>query len=412
MSYLKNSMLYLSRVINTRVEDSADNFVGRLKDILICHKSGAYSPLAYLQICGTDKKDYYLRYDDVEILSGSEIGLKFLFDKIKKVVPEKDCVFLNRDIMDKQIVDLEGARVVRVNDLKMGFFDNKMCVLGIDISFRGLMRRLGIQFFDVFNIFKVNLIDWRKAQIMGQELKLDTISNDLKKLHPADLANIVEDLSLNQGGRIVENLDVESAAKVFEEIEPEMQKRLITHLGMDKASKIIRRMSDDEIVDLLKILNKEEAEDILENINHGVSRHAGKLQKLIKYDDDTAGGLMTTNYLCLDKNDTVEQAVEKVKKLSPSMRSLLYGYVVDQKNDFLGSVSLRQLLVSDKQKKMKDIMKIFRNAHVVRVDQDIDEVMRVITKYNLNTVAVVDDDNKLSGVITVDDVMRCLVPDA
>lgn len=402
-------MLYLSRITNTRVEDSADNFVGRLKDVLIISEPGKYSPLLFLLIKGTDKKEYFIKYEDVEILSQSEIGLKALFNKIKKVIPPENCVYLNRDVLDQQIVDVDGARVVRVNDVKIGLFQNDMCILGLDVSFRGLLRRLNIQFLDVFNAFKVNLIDWRKAQLVQGELKLDTLSKDLIKLHPADLANIVEDLSLNQGGQLFASLDKESAAKVFEEIEPDMQKRLIAHLGVEKASEIIEKMSDDEIVDLIKILSKEEAHDILESLEN---RNSPILEHLIKYDDDTAGGLMTTDYLRVDRDDSVGDAVDMIKKISPKMRSILYVYVTDKKNNFLGSVSLRRLLVADKSKKIKEVMKTFRNALVVRVDQEVEDVINLMTKYNLFTVAVIDEENKMCGVIAIDDIMRHMVPNA
>ena len=234
-------MLYLSQILNSKVKDSSDKTIGRLKDILVKPKAGAYVPLVFLLIAGRHGREFFAPYEYVENLSKEEISLKSLFANIVTDKPKEEYAYLNRDVLDQQIVDVEGARVVRVNDLKLGEFEDKMSVLGIDISNKGLLRRLGVERFDLFNLMEPQFIDWRKAQPIKGILKLDTISKDLTKLHPADLANIVEDLSLKQGGKLVRTLDAEMAAKVFEEIEPAVKKILVSHLGPEKASKIIEK---------------------------------------------------------------------------------------------------------------------------------------------------------------------------
>jgi len=283
-------MLYLSQILNSKIKDSSDKTIGRLKDISVKSKAGAYAPLDFLIVKGKRRKEYVIPYEFVENLSKEEITLKSLFKSIPNESLPESHAYLNRDVLDQQIVDLEGARVVRVNDLKLGLFEDRMSVLGIDISNKGLLRRLGLERFDFLDLLKVSFIDWRKAQPIKGILKLDTMSKDLTKLHPADLANIVEDLSLKQGSKLVRTLDAEMAAKVFEEIEPAVKKILVSYLGPEKASQIVEKMSADEIADLLQSLPREERDRFLSLLQNGKLK---KVERLIKYRKDTEARLVT-----------------------------------------------------------------------------------------------------------------------
>lgn len=402
-------MLYLSQILNSKVKDSSDKTIGRLKDILIKSKAGAYAPLDFLLIKGRRGKEFFVPYEYVENLSKEEVSLKSLFANIVTDKPKEEYARLNRDVLDQQIVDVEGARVVRVNDLKLGLFEEKMSVLGIDISNKGLLRRLGVDRFDFLNLVEPQFIDWRKAQPIKGILKLDTISKDLAKLHPADLANIVEDLSLKQGGKLVRTLDAEMAAKVFEEIEPAVKKILVSYLGAEKAAKIIEKMSADEIADLLQMLPKEEGDKFLSLLQNGKLK---KVEKLVKYRNDTAGGLMNTDFMSAGQDWTVEKTIEEIKRLSPSMRSMLYVYVIDQKGVLKGTVSLRRLITTKPNYKLKDVMKRAQRRAVLRTGQKLGEIVQLMTKYNLYTAAVVDENHQMVGIVAIDDVMRCLAPKA
>lgn len=400
-------MLYLSQILNSKVTDSSDKTIGRLKDILVKPKAGEYDPLVFLLVKGKRRQEYVIPYELVENLSKEEVTLKSLFNNVSNKVSLDEYAYLNRDVLDQQIVDLEGARVVRVNDLKLGLFEDKMSVLGIDISNKGLLRRLGLDRFDFLDLMKVVFIDWRKAQPIKGVLKLDTISKDLTKLHPADLANIVEDLSLKQGSKLVRTLDAEMAAKVFEEIEPAVKKILVSYLGPEKASKIIEKMSADEIADLLQILPQEDREKFLTLLQNGKMK---KVESLIKYRKDTAGGLMNTDYMSINQDWTVEKTMDELRRVYTSMRSVLYVYAVDKNEILKGTVSLRRLISAKPNVKLKDIMKRMQKRAVLKPYQDIEEIVGTMTKYNLYTAAVVDDKNMMVGMVAIDDVMRCLAP--
>ena len=402
-------MLYFSQILNSRVEDSADHYIGRLKDVLIRAEPGVYSPLMFLLV-RRGRKEMFIPYSYVENLSKRDISVKTLFAKLELTVPKlSDFTFLNRDVMDQQIVDVVGARVVRVNDLSLGSLENKMHVLGIDVSGKGLLRRLGLSWLDFGNWMKVNLIDWRGAQRVRGILKLDKVAKNLNKLHPADLANIIEDLSVRHGSALVRSLDSREAAKVIEEMDPHLQKILINHLGPEKAAKIIEKMSIDEIVDLMQLFPNYEAQQYLAYLHHG---NLSRIENLIAYEGDTAGGLMTTDYMTAPPDWTVEKLIEEVKIISPVLRSLLFVYITDEDEKFMGPVSVRNLLVADKNQTLDKLLKPVSQLATLKPEDSLDEVVNTMTKYNLYSAAVVNAEGKLAGVVSIDDVMRCLAPKA
>lgn len=403
-------MLYLSKILSATIKDSADHAVGILKDILIKSTPGEYSPLEALLVKSKlNSKKFYIPYHYVENLAADEITLKTLADKIIDYKSESGDILLLRDVMDQQIVDTAGARVVRVNDLQLGEAEGEMCVLGIDISTRGLLRRLGLTKTGLFNWLNVRLIDWKQTQPIRGTLKLERLSKDLVKLHPADLANIVENLNIKQGSALVQALDPRTAAKILEEINPRVQKILVQALGAEKAAKISERMSIDELVDLIKLLPYDEAKEVCASFQNG---RKNKLEKLLTYKDDTAGGLMTTEFISARPDWTVQQVIDEIKRTSENFRSILYIYVIDAVGVYKGVVSLRRLLTAEPGDKIAQVMKKSKRLPCAKVHQPVREVGRLMTKYDLNSVAVVDHHHRLLGVVTVDDVMRTFFPHA
>jgi len=261
-------MLYLSQLLNTKIRDNSDRVVGRLKDLLVYPKSGEYPPLEFLAVKIKGRKTLdFIPYEYVENFSHDAIDLKYLFSKIpfQKTVSGK-FLWLKKYVLDQQIVDLKGQRVVRVNDLRIGYFEDEMCVLGIDISTKGLLRRLGIEWLDFFDMLHVDLIDWRDAQPIHGILKLDTAVKNLESIHTDKLANIIEDLNHVHQEKITNALTLQKAANVFERVTPELQNILIKHWGAKKASKILSRVSIKQVVNLIKKLPKDEAEIIMSSL--------------------------------------------------------------------------------------------------------------------------------------------------
>jgi len=406
-----NGMPYLSQLLDNKIMDSADTVIGRLEDILVMPKPNEYVPLEFLVVKVKGKKEFdYIPYEYVETFTSNEISLKFLAKKIpfQKTVDEK-FLHLRKHVFDQQIVDLSGARVVRVNDLRIGNFSGEMCVLGIDVSTKGLLRRLKIEWLDLFDLLKVHLIDWREAQPLQGSLKLDKVVENLQHLHPADLANIIEDLNMKHRNNLVQSLGAQNAANVFEEVTPELQKILIKHWGPRKSSRILSQVSAEEIADLMKTLPEDEAQTFISYLKDNKAKN---VKTLIEYEDDTAGGLMTTDFVSAHLDWTIVRAINEVKKLSNTLRSIVYIYVIDDKGIFCGPVSMRTLLISSHRKKLSSLVKDFSISSVLHPEYKLDKIIEIMTKYDLYTSAVVDENNKLLGVVSIDDIMRHLFPHA
>jgi len=233
---------------------------------------------------------------------------------------------------------------------------------------------------------------------------------ELIKLHPADIANIVEKLNLHQGSQLLKSLDEVTAAKVMEELEPEIQKLLVQHLGVDRAASIMERMSMDELVDLLQLLPDRETKRIFEEIP--LQKDMKKVRNILAYDEDTAGGLMTTEFITARIESTVRDIKDIIKKVSPLHRFIYFVYIVDIENKFLGVVSMRKLIISNDEMHVKDLLKDNENMPALKISNNLSQIAEMMTKYNLMSVAVLDENNKILGVVTIDDIMRCLVPKA
>jgi Mg/Co/Ni transporter MgtE len=204
-------------------------------------------------------------------------------------------------------------------------------------------------------------------------------------------------------------MDAESAANAMNELDPHVKKTLTNYLDPQIFLNIIQKMPSDEIVDILKDMPEEQAKIVLEKIKDGKTK---KIEKLINYPNDKAGGIMSVDYFTALIDDTVAQTVEKIKKVSPSLRSLIYGYVVDEENKFYGIVSMRTLLISPPDYKIKKVFSHIPKRSTLDPHDDLTKIVNIMTKYDLYTVAVVDETKKLLGIIFIDDVMRRLVPHA
>lgn len=404
-------MFYFSTIINNRVHDKNDEFIGNLIDILIESGQKNHPPVVGILVREKkSKKVSFIPSKNVSSWSSDAVILNVNENQIAGEMPQKhEFLLLRQHIIDRQIVDLTGAKVVRVNDLQFGLLQGQMCLLAIDVSSSGLIRRLGFKE-PVFHLFKPHLMEWKEVQLIGDKLQLAIGKDQLVKMHPADIANVIEKLNLRQGSLLLKSLDEVTAAKVLEEIQPEIQKMLVQHLGVDRSANIMSKMSTDELVDLIQLLPGREAKRLIDGLPF--NKDINSVKKILEYEEDEAGGLMSTEYVTAGPESTVSEVIEKIRQHSHMHRSIQFIYVVDSNNRFQGVVSMRRLLINPSDEIMKNLMKRISHVPPIRVETRLTEIASIMTKYNLLSVSVVDKDNKLLGVITVDDIMRCLVPKA
>ncbi len=402
-------MWFFSNILGAEVRDQADQVVGKVFDAAIKMTENNYPSVVGVVIKQNKNLSKFISIDAIENFGKNYLTLKKIFAEIAIELPQdKSIVFLRETVLDRQIVDLAGVRVVRVNDLQFGMVKGAMCLMALDIGKLGLFRRLGLNFLNLFNFLQPELLEWKSVRLLGDRLQLSIGTKELVKLHPADIANIIEKLNLNQGSELLQSLDKKTAARVLEELEPELQKILVQSLGPERAASVMQKMSIDELVDLIQMLPDRKSKEIMENLP---SDSTQKVKKILEYDEDTAGGLMTTEYIYAFPATTVQEVVEQIKKTYPLYRGVNFVYIVDKDGLFKGVVSLRRLLISEPGQTTDELMGD-EKISTATVNQNILEVASLITKYNLTSIAVLGENKRLLGVITVDDVMRHFVPHA
>ena len=406
---------FFSDFLNRKVYSPSGKRAGKVAD-LVAERIEPYPMILGIVIQTKGRKKFFLPWErmlQVEpriILSEEDLLDLAIF------LAAKDVVLLRDEVMDKQIVDTYGAKVVRVNDLHFLRVESRLRLVHVDVGFRGLMRRVGWErptdrVLEWLFSYKLpnQFISWKYVQLLSGSdlLHLSVSQKKLSHLHPADLADIIEDLSGRERSAIFHALDPETAAETLEEIDPKIQKALIETTSLEKASDIVEEMSPSDAADLLGDLTEERAEEILEGMEQ---ERAEDVRELLVHPDESAGGLMTTAYLSLTPDITVEAAISRLKSEAPNLDIIDYIYVVDEEEALQGVISIRDLLTAHSQQPLSEIQT--PRVVSVKLDEDQNEVVDAFVKYGFRALPVLDDENRLRGVISFRSVLDVLAPDA
>lgn len=402
-------MIFLSQLLNAEITDNKQETVGRLKDVVVKNRNKEYARVEGIVFMSKGKINF-IPFHCIENFSRGELTLKKSNCWKNDYEFSSDEIFLARDVLDQQIFDVAGIRVVRVNDLQLAKIDEDFSLVGIDVSNKALLRRLGLDHFPFLRSVQSQFIEWHNVNfIKGTvgSLKLKTPYRKLEKLHPADIANLIENLTLHESSKLVQSFNKETAAEVLGEVEPEYKDTLLERINPQNLASILEEMPTDEAADVIQDLSEHKRLQVFRRL--GV-RKAKMLHKLTKYDEDRAGGLMSTEHMTVHEDETVREAIQAIKKKSDEYGSIYHVFVLNGEEKLVGIVSLRTLLLADSDTRINKVMS--RIVKTVRISTHANEVARLMTKYNLLSIAVVDKKKKLRGIITVDDIMRVLVPDA
>jgi len=402
-------MIFFSQLLKVPIIDSKQVTIGRLKDVVVKTNGGEYPKVDGI-LFSDGRHLSFIPHQCIETLSRGEITLSKSNCWVVDYEQDNDEFLLARDVLDQQIFDVKGIRVVRVNDLELVKIDERFSVVGIDVSNKALFRRLGLAHFPIFNRIESKFIDWHNVSLVkGQvgSLQLKTTHQKLQKLHPADIANLIENLTLPESTKLVQSFDKETAAEVLGEVDPKYKDTLLEHINPKSLATIMEEMPTDEAVDVLKDLSEHKRIQVFRRL--GV-RKAKTLHKLSEYKDDIAGGLMTSEFMSVHKDSTVGQAIRGIRKNSEQLRSLYHVFVVDDEKHLLGIVSIRTLFLSSSRQKIADLMS--KVVKTLRIHTKFEDIARFMTKYDLLSMAVVDKKKIIRGIVTVDDILRMLIPDA
>ena len=420
-------MKYLTQILNKNVIGVDGQVVGRVLDAVAV--MGGRLPEVKAILIRAGKSEICIPYSQVEFDddpagpngSGqiqSDIRLLSPLSDIVPFRPKDEDLRLRQDMLDKQIVDVHDYRVVRVSDVRLAQCGNEYCVVGVDASLRATIRRMGSPISKpvealaklIRKPLRSNLIAWDDVQTLepgtaGGRIRLRVSHDKIARLHPADIADIVEQLSPQDRAEVIDSLDTETVADAMAEVEPDVQKQIMEQLSEEQASDILEQMEPDDAADVLDLLSNSKSEDLIEGME---PEEAEAVERLMAYHEDTAGGLMTTEFVAIHDNLTCEETIERLRELAPRAETIYYVYVVDAEERLVGVLSLRDLVISPPPTCVKDIM--VRNVIHVYEEDHADEVAQIIGRYNLFAVPVVNDSEQLLGIVTVDDTLERLLP--
>ncbi len=401
-------MLYLSQVLGRPIRDLEGERVATIKDVIVRLGADDHPPVTGL-VARYRRRDFFLSRWRVSELNQQGVRLNSDILDLRPFVRREGEVLLARDVLDKQLIDVDGKRVVRVNDVQIIETSNDWRVTGADVSLQGLWRRLAPHGF-VGTARTVEVLDWADVGYLATDaatVQLKSSSDKLSRLHPVEIARLAEALSYHHGSEVVESLDDETAAETLEEMPPEHQVRILGDMDEERAADILEWMSPDEAADVLGDLPEEKAEELL-GLMEGEEQ--ADVAELLPYEDDTAGGLMTTEFVTLPRALTVGEALARLRDMAETPNMIYYLYVVEAEESWRlrGVIALRSLILADPKMPLEDVMRTeFQRA---TVDEPANEVAQRIAEYNLLALPVVDDSEEILGIITVDDAMEILLP--
>jgi len=326
---------------------------------------------------------------------------------------------LERDLLDQQVIDVNGRKVVRVNDVDLEYDPQKdpkhpvLRVHSVDVGARGAIRRLlrGVAPRTALQVLVGKIpprsIPWDFVDLIetdpARRVKLKISHERLAKLHPADIADIVEELAPDERQAVFQTLDEETAAEALEEVEPKVQKSIVESLDSEKAADIVEEMNPDAAADLLADLPEDRTEQILIQMEPEAQQ---EVVELLEHKEGTAAGRMTTEFLALPVSATVQNAIGALREFEGGVEVISTIYLVDSQGTLAAAVPLVRIVLAQASEPM---LSLAQEPLVLAHQENTDnEVAELFDKYNLQTLAVVDERNKLTGVITSDDVISML----
>lgn len=399
----------VTQLLRSPVLNPAGAEVGRLEDLIVKLAEGGYPPVTGLKV-RVGAQDVFVGKDLIEKLEPGAVRLNTHTLQTQPFQRRPGEVLLAADVLGRHLVDVARGRIVQAHDLVLTPTEDGWRLQGIDRSPQAMLRRL-LPRRGRPDLRRHAILDWKDIQPFVRHVptaKLLMPLQRLRRLHPAQIADIVEGASHEEGEEIIEAVegDAELTADIFEELDPEHQVEFLKSMTNDEAARVLDRMAPDDAADLLGELDQPRRLPVL---SHMSASQQHKLRKLLQYHPTTAGGMMSPDYVWVLRDSTVEMAVEAVRTDDKSPHQLLNTvFVTEQDGKFVGSISLADLVRSDSARKVDELKLIDRS---IGAGADFVDVVLMMADYNLTALGVVDGSRNLIGAISVDDLMEALVPE-
>ena len=409
-------MIHATELLDSSVYDAQGNYVGRVRELCLVPAEQP-SRVARLVVARGRYQPLVARYDQVASVAPGTVRLNTGELHLRPYVPDPGWLTIRKDLLDQQIIDIHGRKVVRVNDVDLAEHPvdgrTELRVAQVDVGLVGALRRLlkGVVAPGWVRVLQKRLptrvIPWDFVDVIETDplrrVKLKLEHSKLARLHPADIADIIEELAPAERGAVIETLDDSTAAEALGEVKDELKVRILEELDKARVADILEKMPPDEAADVLAELSAETARRVLEDMNRPEAR---ELEALLRFEKNTAGGLMTPELFVADESTTAASALATLRETKISADSLDTIYLINDQNVLTGAVPLGRLLRAALETPLGQL----RAEQLVFVDTEAKEkqVIDLFEKYDLRSLPVVDAQQKLVGVITVDDVLKRL----
>ena len=407
------SSVALSELIGAPAIDNTGSRVGKVREVTLAPQENSSLVMGF--VIKTQHGDRLVPASAVGLINHG-LHITTPADEWTPYGGGEGLLLLERDLLDQQIIDVHGRKVVRVNDVDIHEESGNGHIIlkigAVDVGARGAMRRLlkGVVPAAALHLLleKIppRMIPWEFVDLIevdpARRVKLKISLARLAQLHPADIADIVEDLAPAEREAIFETLDDEVAAETLEEIDPKMQVSILSSLDSDRAADIVEEMDPDAAADLLGDMHPDDSQEILTEME---PEERAEVTELMTFHDNTAAGRMTTDYMALTAGAKVEDAIEMLRNFEGGVESVSTIFIIGEKDKLLGAVPLAKIVLAPPGTPLM----MLSTGHMTTIHPGADEkIAELFDKYNLLTLPVIDDDGVLTGVITADDVINML----
>src|SRR5579863_1511489 len=409
-------MLHATEVLGAETYDSLGNFVGRVKELFI-EPADQPNRVSRLLLGRGQYRPLVARHDQIASVAPGRVNLTTDESALELYHPNEAWLAVRKDLLDQQIIDPNGRKVVRVNDVDLADQrvngNTELRITQVDVGLPSAVRRLLQGIVPPMAIRRIQAklpartIRWEFVNLIEQNplrrVKLRMSSTKLAELHPADLADIMEELSPAERQSIFDSLDEETAAETLAELDKRLQTQVVEKLSSSKAADIIEEMNPDEAADLIASLPPEKSREVLGEMEH---REAHEVEELMRFDENTAGGMMNTEIVAVGEDATRGEVVDYIRFHEVSLDQLDNIVLINRDAALAGTVPVARLILAASDQRMAELA--FEPLLSVRADAKDKEVFELFDKYNLRSLAVVDDANCPIGTIAVDDVVSRL----
>ena len=395
-------MIYFSEIHNKQVISEDGIKVGTLDDLIFLATANPIVTKLVVRIQSGQKiiiSTDYLQKVNHKVIIKKEYLASYL---------EENELYLVKNLLDKQIIDIKGNKIIRVNDVIIND-DEKLSISGVDVGFLGVIRRLRIGGDSIYRLLRIlnikltsKFLSWADIQpleLIRGKVKLKKKEEKLEKIRPEDLADYLEKTNVLNARKFLKILDTEKAAEVISNLNINFQTSLFKHFRSDKAARFISFIDPDEAVDVLLTLGKKKREEIIALLEPYIKN---QIERLLSFSVSPIGGLITTEYLTIDSEDTAHSAIDKISKDSINFSSLDYIYITNKKDELVGVINLHGLLLQSEDTPIYKFMT--QNVIVAHLTTPVEIVIKKMFKYKLYALPVVDENKHIQGIITLDDV--------